>query len=230
MPVKVIEIDGIGTVSFYKRRAARSIRISITHAGQVRVSMPFWAPYSTGVAFAESHREWVQAQRPEQTILTQGYRLGKAHHLNFEPGSGAAVSTRVTGNAARVLLPNGTRWDDAVAQEAAKNVSIRVLKKEARMLLPNRLKTLAEQHGFSYSSVAIKQLSGRWGSCSSEKDIVFNCFLMQLPWELIDYVILHELTHTNVMAHGPVFWDEMRRVLPSVDQRRKQMKQHKPVL
>lgn len=230
MPVKQIDLDGIGPVSFYKRRGARSIRISITHQGQVRVSLPFWAPYSAGVAFAESRKEWITSERPQTKLLEQGYRLGKAHHITFLPSTGNSVSTRVSGNEARILLPTGVPWDDPVAQEAAASVGTRVLKKEARMLLPHRLELLATQHGFTYRSITIKQLTGRWGSCSEQKDIVLNCFLMQLPWELIDYVILHELTHTNVMAHGSVFWQEMERVLPDVQRCRKLIKTHKPVL
>ncbi len=230
MPVKEIDLDGIGPVSFYKRRGARSIRISITHQGQVRVSLPFWAPYSAGVAFAESRKEWIVAERPQVALLEQGYRLGKAHHISFLAGTGSSVTTRVSGNEARIMLPTGVRWNDPSAQEAAVSVGIRVLKKEARMLLPRRLELLATQHDFTYKSVAIKQLTGRWGSCSEQKDIILNCFLMQLPWELIDYVILHELTHTRVMAHGSVFWAEMEKVTPNLKQLRKLIKTHKPVL
>lgn len=230
MAVKQIDVGGIGLVSFYKRRGARSIRISITHQGQVRVSLPLWAPYSAGVAFAESRKEWIIAERPETKLMGQGYRLGKAHHITFLPGTGATVTTRVSGNEARVMLPSGVRWDDPRSQEAAASVGTRVLKKESRMLLPRRLELLATQYGFTYKSVTIKQLSGRWGSCSEQKDIILNCFLMQLPWELIDYVILHELTHTRVMAHGPVFWEEMSKVTQNLKQHRTQIKKHKPVL
>jgi predicted metal-dependent hydrolase len=228
--VKQIELDGIGTVSFYKRRGARSIRISITHQGQVKVSMPFWAPYSAGIAFIESKKDWILAERPEAKLLAQGYRLGKAHHISFQTGTGQTVTTRIAGNEAKIMLPTGVKWNDPAAQEAATSVGTRVLKKEARMLLPRRLDLLAQQHGFTYKSVAIKQLTGRWGSCSEQKDIILNCFLMQLPWELIDYVLLHELTHTKVMAHGPVFWTEMEKVAPTIKLLRKQIKQHKPVL
>jgi predicted metal-dependent hydrolase len=230
MPAKLIELDGIGPVSLYKRRSARSIRISITHQGQIRVSLPFWAPYSAGIAFLESRKDWVLAERPQTRLLGQGYRLGKAHHISFMPGTGSSVTTRVAGNEARIMLPTGVRWDDPSAQEAAIAVGTRVLKKESRMLLPRRLELLAVQHGFTYKSVTIKQLTGRWGSCSEQKDIVLNCFLMQLPWELIDYVILHELVHTHVMTHGPVFWREMERVSPDVQRCRKLIKTHKPVL
>lgn len=230
MSVKEIEIDGIGPVSLYKRKGARSIRISITHTGKIRVSLPSWAPYSSGVAFIESRKEWIQSERPSSRLITQGMSIGKAHHIYFESGSGKTATGRITGNQVRILLPAGIRWDDASAQQTALSTAIKALKKEARMLLPHRLKVLAEQHVFTYTDLTIKQLTGRWGSCSEKQEITLNCFLMQLPWELIDYVILHELVHTKVMAHGPVFWVEMERVLPDVQKLRKQIKLHKPVL
>ena len=76
------------------------------------------------------------------------------------------------------------RYDDPEAQRAAQAVGVRVLKKEAKQLLPQRLRTLANEHGYDYRSVAIKQLTGRWGSCSQEKDIVLNCFLIIVVYYL----------------------------------------------
>lgn len=230
MATKSVVVDGIGEVTLTKRRGAKSIRLSIAHDGTVRVSLPSWVPYSAGVAFVHTKSDWIRDQLPQKTVLIQNQRVGKAHHIHFEPGSGSSVSTRLTGNQIRVLLPIGTTWSSQAAQDAANQAAIRALKKEAKQLLPYRLQTLAKQYGYEYRSVAIKQLSGRWGSCSDQKDIVFNCYLIQLPWELIDYVILHELAHTRVMAHGPVFWAEMKQHLPNLAVLRRQIKSHKPVL
>ena len=72
--------------------------------------------------------------------------------------------------------------------------------------------------------------SGRWGSCDSKRNIVLNLYLMELPWELIDYVLFHELTHTEVLRHGPDFWSAMKRVLPDVQRRRKAIKSYRPVV
>lgn len=230
MATKTIELEDIGPVVFYKRRGARNIRLSITHNGEVRVTLPFWAPYQSGIAFVKSKAEWIIEQKPEVSLIEQGHQVGKAHHVTYEAGQGATVSTRVTGNEVRVLLPLGIRWNSPEAQKAVQSVGIRALKKEANRLLPGRLKLLADQHGYEYRAVSVKQLKGRWGSCSEQKDIILNCFLMQLPWELIDYVLLHELAHTKVMAHGPIFWEEMRRATPQVDKLRKAIKLHKPIL
>ncbi len=230
MATKTIELEDIGPVVFYKRRGARNIRLSITHTGEIRVTLPFWAPYQAGIAFVRSKAEWIIEQKPPVSVIEQGHQVGKAHHVTYEAGQGSTVSTRITGNEVRVLLPVGIRWNSPEAQKAVQTVGIRALKKEAKRLLPSRLETLAAQHGYEYNSVAVKQLKGRWGSCSEQKDIVLNCFLMQLPWELIDYVLLHELAHTRVMAHGPVFWDEMKRINPLNDRLRKAIKLHKPIL
>lgn len=230
MAVKTVEIEGIGTVALYKRSGAKHVRVSITHSGEVRVTMPSWAPYQAGIDFVYTKAKWIMNQMPELVLIKHGHTVGKAHHIAFEPGSGESISTRITGNEVRVLLPLGVRWDSDIAQKAALSVGIRALKKEAKRLLPHRLKTLAMQHGYTFESVTIKQLKGRWGSCSDQKDIVLNCFLMKLPWDLIDYVLLHELAHTRVMAHGAPFWDEMQRCLQDVQQRRKFVKTYKPIL
>lgn len=230
MAAKTIELEDIGTVVIYKRRGARNIRLSITHNGEIRVTLPFWAPYQSGIAFVQSKTAWIIEQKPAKAVIEQGHQVGKAHHVTYEAGQGSTVSTRITGNEVRVLLPLGVRWNSPQAQKAVQSVGVRALKKEANRLLPSRLETLARQHGYEYRLVAVKQLKGRWGSCSEQKDIVLNCFLMQLPWELIDYVLLHELAHTKVMAHGPVFWDEMARALPDAQRRRKLIKLNKSIL
>ncbi len=230
MSVKQIAVDDIGIVSLYKRRGTKSLKISLTHTGLVRVSMPTWVSYATALTFVESRKDWILAERPAQTLILQGRQIGKAHHIHFEASTGDSVSSRVTGNQVRVLLPTGMRWDSSESQAAATTGAVKALKKEAAMLLPKRLQTLADEHGFTYASVGVKRLKGRWGSCDQHQNIILNCFLMDLPWDLIDYVLLHELTHTKIMAHGPEFWAHMATVLPTIAEARKQIKLHKPAL
>jgi len=97
-------------------------------------------------------------------------------------------------------------------------------------LLPQRLDQLAAQNGLNYSSVAIRQLKSRWGSCSSAKHITLNLFLMQLPWHLIDYVLLHELTHTKVLRHGPPFWEELEKHAPGARKLRREISAYQPII
>lgn len=79
-------------------------------------------------------------------------------------------------------------------------------RRQAKQLLPQRVAALAAQHGFSYSKISIKNIHSRWGSCSAQNNLNFSIYLMNLPDELVDYVILHELCHTVHKNHGVKFW------------------------
>lgn len=232
MATKIIEIPEIGAVTLYKRRGNRSLRLSVAADGEIRVSLPSWVPYKAGEQFARSKLEWIASHRRSQHAgLAHGQPIGKAHHLHFAPSAVATkVTTRLQQNRIEITHPHGYASSHPLVQKAARTASIRALRKEAELLLPQRLRDLAQQTGFTYRGVGIKQLKSRWGSCSAETDITLNLFLMQLPWHLIDYVLLHELTHTKVMRHGAPFWKELERHVPRAKQLRKEISGQHPVL
>lgn len=82
---------------------------------------------------------------------------------------------------------------------------VEALRREAKKYLPGRLAMLAARYGFSYGRLAVKNNRSNWGSCSSKGNINLNLRLMQVPEQLRDYVILHELCHLRHHDHGPAF-------------------------
>jgi len=232
MATKVIEIPDIGPVTLSKRRGNRSLRLSVSADGEIRVTLPTWVPYLAGEQFVRSKLEWIMAhRRAPSTSLAQGQAIGKAHRLHFvATAHGAKITTRLHQNQIQVFHPTTLDASHPRVQKAAQAACIRALRKEAEQLLPQRLRGLAERTGFTYRHVDIKQLKSRWGSCNIHKDITLNLFLMQLPWRLIDYVLLHELTHTKVMRHGAPFWQELEKHVPRAKSLRKEMSKHHPVL
>ncbi|MDR3266854.1 MAG: M48 family metallopeptidase, partial [Tannerella sp.] len=80
------------------------------------------------------------------------------------------------------------------------------LRKRAKAFLPEETLRLASEYGFSYKGLKIRKSKTRWGSCSSRKIINLSFYVMILPRQLIEYVILHELCHTIQMNHSPAFW------------------------
>lgn len=65
-----------------------------------------------------------------------------------------------------------------------------------------------------YNRVAIRNQRGRWGSCTSRKNLNFNYRLLDLEPELRDYIIVHELCHLKELHHGKAFWDLVSQVIP----------------
>ena len=222
--------DGLA-VTVSKRRGNRYLRLSITPTGQAKVTIPAWAPYSAGVNFAKSRESWIREQRVIVKPLRPGQAIGKAHHLHFVAKAAVTSATsRLAGTTITVSHPATDEFDHPAVQQAAQTACVRALRRQAELLLPRRLSGLAETHGFTYTDVRIKRLKSRWGSCDQHGQIVLNLFLMQLPWELIDYVLLHELTHTRILRHGPDFWQAMTETLPDTRALKKKLRDYHPVL
>jgi len=230
MAFKELQLPEIGTVRLYKRRGNRSLKLSVLNNGVIRVSLPIWVPYSSGLAFVKSKTDWIGNQRQHQQPLLQNNQLiGKAHHLFFLARSDqAGVTTRIKANEILVSHPVSMIHSSPTTQLAAQTAIRRALKTEADNLLPQRIKALASAHDFKYNSVSTRYLKSRWGSCNHKNDIVLNIYLMQLPWSLIDYVLLHELVHTKVLQHGPPFWREFEKQLPEAKKYRKAIRQYQP--
>ena len=99
-------------------------------------------------------------------------------------------------------------------------------KVKAKTTLVKRLKWLAAKYGFSYKKVFIRNQKTIWGSCSGKNNISLNVKLVQLPDELVDYVILHELVHTIKKDHSKAFWAEMDKLVGDGKKMSKRLKNY----
>ena len=92
---------------------------------------------------------------------------------------------------------------------------IRALAEKAVQYIPQRVSFFARQVGVSYGRITIRNQKSKWGSCSSQGNLNFNCLLMLCPPEVIDYVVVHELCHRREMNHSPRFWALVEAVIPN---------------
>ena len=98
---------------------------------------------------------------------------------------------------------------------------IQDLTRQAKAVIPERVRFYAEKLGVTYGKVTIRCQKTRWGSCSSRGDLSFNCTLMKCPPEALDSVVVHELCHLREMNHGPGFYALLERYLPDWKERKK---------
>ncbi len=101
---------------------------------------------------------------------------------------------------------------------------IKKLAKQAITVIPERVAHFASIIGVSFGKISIKNQISRWGSCSSKGNLNFNCLLMLMPSEVVDYVVVHELCHRKEMNHSARFWDEVAKVIPDYKVQRKWLK------
>ena len=233
MPAKEIVIEGIGTVRLYKRRGSRNIRLGFDSKGEVRVSLPAWAPYNSAIGFVKDRIDWINSHRPNisSSLFMNGQRIGKAHRLVLLADEKVkSVQVRLIDTNITVKYPSYLGTGSDQVQKAAERGAKRALHTEAERLLPQKLRSLAKQYGFNFRGVEVKQLTSKWGSCNQNHDITLNYYLMQLPWHLIDYVLVHELVHTEHLNHSSGFWNRFESIMPEAKKIRKELKTYKTIV
>ena len=98
------------------------------------------------------------------------------------------------------------------------------LMRQARQIFTERLTHFSPQLGVQWRKLSLSSAGTRWGSASADGSIRLNWRLVHFKPSVIDYVVVHELSHLRVMDHSPRFWDTVRTVVPDYAELRGQLK------
>jgi predicted metal-dependent hydrolase len=102
---------------------------------------------------------------------------------------------------------------------------VRQLKEKAKIVLTARTDDYAKRMGVHPSSVRIGSAKSRWGSCSASGRINYAWYIILGDDELIDYLVVHELSHLKHMNHSKAFWDTVETYIPDAPDRRARLRQ-----
>lgn len=107
---------------------------------------------------------------------------------------------------------------------------IRILAEKALEIIPKRVEYFAKIIGVTYGRITIRNQKSRWGSCSSNGNLSFNCLLMLAPPEVLDAIIVHELCHRKHMNHSKNFYAEVYHAYPEYDKWNNWLKENGVIL
>jgi predicted metal-dependent hydrolase len=96
--------------------------------------------------------------------------------------------------------------------------------------LRKRIAPWAQRMGTEVSGLRVLPLGYRWGSCTPDGRVNVHWATMQLPPDLVDYVLVHELAHVRQPSHGAEFWRTVDRAMPGWEARRARLKSAGPDL
>ncbi len=220
--------DKVADVTMTKKRM-KNIRLTITSAGKINVSMPYYASYAYAYEFLVRKREWInnQLSKPKNikvdtcNFCDNGniFLLGKNHTLKVEQSAKNKV----------LFDTNFTIYTKDLSIEFVKQIFLKWCKKYFMDFFTNRLNFIYSQM-FKTSIpplIKIKPMKSMWGNCNFIKRIVtLNLYLAKTRIECIDYVITHELAHLIHHNHGKEFHNLMTTLLPDWKARRKMLKNY----
>lgn len=227
----VIHDEEFGAITLRRSARASQVRIRVAPDGRLRASLPLYAPLFLVKRLVKASRPQLRSMLDEHhdgTVFTSGMQIGKSHTLIVRKGTGKTATVKRHGQQIVATIPESEDETSPAIQRLIRDEVIAALRIEAKSYLPKRLAFLAEKHEFFYERVRFSHSSGRWGSCNSNGTISLNIALMKLPFELIDYVLIHELAHTVQMNHSDMFWGEVARANPNYKAHKNALKNETP--
>lgn len=234
--VKEINLESIGKIILKKSDKAKYLSIRIKPNTGISVTIPKRVSFFEGEQFAISKRDWIIKHLPKikkienNKIVFDGLTNfeTKFHKLLISQSSLKNTRVKITDSLIHVEIANNADVYSPEIQDIIKFGIVETLRFEAKDYIPNRVAELAAEFGFSYNNVFLKNLKTRWGSCSGKNNLNFNIHLMKTPYELIDYVILHELAHTIHKNHSKYFWEHLEKVCQNSKKLDKKLKRYSP--
>jgi predicted metal-dependent hydrolase len=228
--VSKINDPEFGAIALRRSKLSRTIRLRLDSRGVVSISLPKRTPLFMAKQLLEDSRDHIRNSllkiRQSKPTYRHGDIIGKVHRLRIEQDDTVGFDHRLNKNELIVFTPVSASEEQV--QRTIHDGIAKALRAQAKAYLPRRLTSLADQYDFTYQKLRYSSAGTRWGSCSSERTISLNIWLMQLPFELIDYVILHELCHTRHMNHSDDFWSLLSEHCPNYKELRRRLKQHHP--
>ena len=133
-------------------------------------------------------------------------------HIEEVPGLSEAQLRSAPG-AVSLRLPPGLNYGLRERQEWLNRCVVEELRRQCRLVLAPRVQAWAKRGGVSFNRLTFKDVSSRWGSCSSLRNVNFNVWLLLLDEPLVDYVVCHELAHLTHLNHSAHFYAEVDRIM-----------------
>ena len=235
-------LDGLAVAFEFKRGKRRTIGFSVGPDG-LTVSAPKWVPLydidkavleKSGWIIKKLHETRARHERLEATRIEwkDGCLLpflGEQVIVVLDPlhafgGVGAELKSSTHTLPGEPLQTLYVGLSHTATADQIKDAVQAWLMRQAKRLFTERLNHFAPTLSVQWRKLSLSSAGTRWGSASADGSIRLNWRLIHFKPSVIDYVVVHELSHLRVMDHSPRFWDTVRAVVPDYAQLRNQLK------
>lgn len=198
-----------------QRRKTADIRVE---EGVVSIAVPLDLEPARIQQVLNSKRQWIlqklalhrQAMPASSKSFVSGESfpyLGRNYRLKVY--SGSYQPAKLIQGRLEVFVPQGNEQAHRV-----RSALVRWYQQQAQNKLPSKAQRYAKLMGVTPQYIGIKTFKSRWGSCHGNGHIDFNWKIVLAPNRMVDYVVVHELSHLKHHDHSPQFWREVERIMP----------------
>ena len=186
----------------------KTLSLIINNKGDLIVRSPLNYKDSVIFDFINKKANWIIQKRTEMLEnnvkplkLVDGEQislLGQTYLIQLSN----VKSVKVNGN--YLILPT----------QNSKTRLVSYLKRTLKKLIEEKISKMNQVYNFKYNKISISSAKTNWGSCSGTKNLHFTYKLMLCPEKVIDYIVIHELVHTEIKNHSKTYWRNVKKIYP----------------
>lgn len=199
------------------RSKRKTVALQVTNDATLIIRAPYNVSDETIMLIISKHEDWIKRKKieieargskftPKEFVNGEGFLyLGQSYKLTIVDKQDVPLRFDNGFFLSRDYLPR------------AREVFIEWYKKETYKKVLERVEKYAKEGGFEYGKINITNANKRWGSCSQNGNLNFSWRLVMAPLSVIDYVVVHELVHTEEKNHSKNFWLKIKILLPNFE-------------
>jgi len=240
---RVIVLQNTEIAYAFRRAKRRTIGMSVGYDG-LTVSAPRWVGWGEIEAALQERAEWIVRKIVEmqerqrflskrkliwenganfpllgkevQIVLDSAHAFSQTGGVLRRADASTVTNLEEVGEGAKLYLGLPITAHPTQIQDTVQAWLMR----QAKNLFAQRLDHFAPQLGVHWTKLSLSSANTRWGSAGSDGSIRLNWRLIHFKMDVVDYVVVHELSHLRVMDHSPRFWDTVKEVVPDFKERR----------
>ena len=240
--VKCGEFD----VALNFKKGVKTTRLKVAKTGEISVSLPFYAAQKYALEFVQKNYDWLKSTH-EKTLANLPRKdefrlLGEVYHIKFEPNLNGVnlrrfagvseffdgLNLRSDGLDPRLDEPKFKSLDERKFDGEIYAPNLAALenykKAFARRVYGHFIAKFAPAINRKINRIVVRKMTMRWGSCNSRKGYInLSLNLIEKAPELVEYVVLHELTHLIYPHHQKSFYGFIAALMPDFRSREKRL-------
>ncbi len=220
--MNVVVLDGIEIPYTVDYRNVKYMRLEIRPDGTLLVVMPKKSTYNPK-DFIMDKKDWILKKFREIKSYKELSSNGNENKVLL---FGKFYDLEITRGKYSVELKDGRITVSIPDKRNPYTYLKKWLKEELKKMLKHHLNKYSALMKVNFNRFYIKTHKSKWGSCSAKGNLNFNLKLVALPEDLIEYVVIHELTHLIERKHNKIFWKEVSKYCPDYSVKERELSKY----
>ena len=200
-------------VKIIKSWKRTSISVKVDESAQIIVKAPKWVLNNKINSILNENRQWIE----KRIKLVKKNKINKKRFNNKEEHLYLGIKYKlyiIKNQEIPFYFKNGFYLLEK-NKKKAKTYFEEWYKKQALEIISEKVKYYSQKYNIKYKSIKLSNAKTKWGSCTNRQRLRFSWQIIMAPEDVINYLIIHEITHIQESNHSKKYLEKIKEKEPN---------------